>query len=89
MLDFADTVGLLGVTLSTYVYGRVQWHRDYAKSLSYSLINLAASMLFFYSLSKHWNMASFISNMAWALISLYGVYRCLKYERIKKRPTSS
>jgi hypothetical protein len=35
--------------------------------------------LFTISIVKNWNLSSFVSNTTWGLISLYGVYRCLKY----------
>jgi len=74
-----DLVGLLGISFSLYSYARLQWHRDYAKTLPYSLLNLTGSLLLGLSLIEHWNLASFVSNTAWGLISAYGVYRCMKY----------
>lgn len=79
MIDLPDAVGLLGALVSIYCYGRVQWQRDFAKRMAFSLLNLFATILMFFSLSYHWNLASFISNVAWCLISMYGVYRCMKY----------
>ena len=84
MIDASDLVGLTGVAISIYCYARVQWQRDYAKKIDYSLLNLLTSVLLFVPLSEHWNIASFASNMAWTVISLYGVYRCLKYSWVRK-----
>ena len=81
MPTLLDCVGLLGISLSLYSYARLQWHRDYAKTLAYSLLNLTGSLLLGLSLMEHWNLASFVSNTAWGLVSAYGVYRCLKYIR--------
>lgn len=81
MITLHDLIGLFGVFLSIFCYARVQWQRDYAKRISYSLLNLASSLLLGVSLVKNWNLASFTCNAVWGVISAYGVYRCLKYIR--------
>lgn len=81
MTDIYNLIGFAGISLSIFCYARVQWQRDYAKKLSFSLLNLMGSLLFAISFVKHWNFPSFINNTIWGLISLYGVYRCLKYMR--------
>jgi hypothetical protein len=81
MIDSYDLIGLVGVSCSVYCYGRVQWQRDYAKRLSFSALNLLASALLLISLLNKWNLSSFVINAIWGVISLYGVYRCLKYMR--------
>lgn len=79
-----DLVGLTGIALSISCYARVQWQRDYAKRLSYSLLNFIGASLLAVSLVKNWNLASFVSNALWMAISAYGIYRCLKYIRRQK-----
>jgi len=87
MINTFDILGLAGVLLMIYSYARVQWQRDYAKRLNYSLLNLAGAVLLIVSLVHNWNLASFVSNAVWGLISLYGVYRCSKYIRRRARST--
>ncbi len=84
MPDIYNLLGLAGICLSIFCYARVQWRRDYAKRLSYSLLNLLGAALFAVSFVKHWNLPSFINNTVWGLLSLYGVYRCMKYARRAK-----
>lgn len=79
MISLSDAAGLAGVFISSTCYARVQWQRDYAKKISYSLLNLIASILFGISICNNWNLASFVSNTIWGTISAYGTYRCLKY----------
>ncbi len=79
MLSLDDTVGLIGVFCAIYSYGRVQWHRDYAKTFSYSILNLLSAVFLLFSLSHQFNLASFISNAIWGVISLYGLWRCYRY----------
>lgn len=82
--DLYHITGLCGVGLGLYAYARVQWQRDFAKRIEYSLLNLGNAALLLLSLSKEWNLPAVISNIIWAGISLYGLYRCFKYERKKK-----
>jgi hypothetical protein len=81
MVTVYDLIGLTGISLSSFCYARVQWHRDYAKQLSYSLLNLIGSILLAISIMENWNLAAFVSNAIWGAISAYGVYRCLNYRR--------
>ncbi|MDD3288939.1 MAG: hypothetical protein PHX43_08075 [Alphaproteobacteria bacterium] len=80
-MDLFDIIGLMGVATSISCYARVQWHRDFAKSIFYSVGNLFGAALIGVSLWHKWNMAAFVCNAFWALISVYGMYRCLKYSR--------
>jgi hypothetical protein len=79
MITLYDLFGLLGISLSICCYARVQWRRDYSNTLSYSLFNLISALLLAVSLLKNWNLASFISNSIWGLISAYGLWRWVKY----------
>ena len=81
MLSIFDLVGLTGIALSIGCYARVQWQRDYAKNLSYSILNFMSAALLGVSILHNWNLSSFIGNAFWMLISIYGIYRCLKYRR--------
>lgn len=85
MIEHYEIAGLLGVGFAIYAYARVQLQRDYAKQIEYSVLNLANAALLMYSLCFNWNLASFIGNAIWAAISLYGVYRCLKYKSREAR----
>ena len=84
-VSWPDVVGILGVAISVYYYARVQWQRDYAKNIAYSIGNFVGSLMIIFSLTYKWNIASFLSNTLWAVISLYGVYRCWKYSCSEKK----
>lgn len=81
MVDAWDFLGLAGVLVMNFGYVKVQLRRDYAKSLSFSLLNLMGASLLIVSLMNKWNIAAFASNSVWALTSIYGIYRCLKYKK--------
>jgi hypothetical protein len=91
MISIYDSIGLLGISFSLFSYARVQWRRDYAKTVSYSLLNLISALFLGISLIQNWNLAAFVSNLLWGLMSIYGLHRCFKYirrERLeaKKQP---
>ncbi len=79
--DSYNLIGLCGVGLGLYAYARVQWQRDYAKRLEFSLVNLGNAACLLISLSKEWNLAAAVSNAIWGGLSLYGIYRCIKFSR--------
>jgi hypothetical protein len=81
MLQSYEWIGVAGVVAGIYPYARVQWRRDYAKSWSFSLFNFLNGLLLEISLLHDWNLASFVGNAVWIAISLYGLYRCLRYRR--------
>ena len=79
MINAYDFTGLTGVAISVYSYARVQWQREYAKRLAYSFLNLMAAVLIGISLLNAWSLAAFVGSIASALLSVYGMYRCVKY----------
>ncbi len=81
MIAFADALGILGVVIQLSAYARVQWRRDFAKTMLFSFCNALGTFLLVISLYYKWNLASFIGNMVWFLLSVYGMWRCAKYNR--------
>jgi hypothetical protein len=81
MITLFDLFGLVGVVVGLACYARVQWHRDFAKHILYSVGNAVGSIFMMVSLWHNWNLASFISNSCWVVLSCYGIFRCLKYVR--------
>ncbi|MFA4994725.1 MAG: hypothetical protein WC521_05420 [Bdellovibrionales bacterium] len=87
-IDLYDFLGLVGVVFTIYNYARLQWQRDYAKKLRYSVGNFLGATLITVSLLDKWNLAAFVVNVIMALISAYGIYRCLKYRSKQKAPVT-
>lgn len=79
MFTLFDILGIIGICFTIINYAQLQWRRDYAKDILYSGGNLIGSGLLLLSLTEKWNPASFLATLIMATISLYGVYRCLKY----------
>jgi hypothetical protein len=52
-----------------------------ARDLSFSLLNAIGALLIIVSLMFDWNLASFLMEFIWLMISLYGI---LKYFKVRK-----
>ncbi len=76
-MNFAwyDFVGTLGVILILVAYFLLQTERLSGQSVGYSVVNLVGSLLITVSLIYDFNLSSFIIEMAWIAISLYGIVR--------------
>jgi len=81
-LSLTDLIGIFGVTIIVITYILLQVEKMDAQDLSFSLLNAVGAFLIIVSLLFEWNLASFLMEFIWMMISLYGV---LKYYRIKKK----
>lgn len=75
--DLADVIGLIGSALMVIAYA----YSNMAKILNFTLfnlLNLIGSLLLLYSLTVHFNMASFTLEVVWALIALIGLAKALR-----------
>lgn len=71
----ADLLGLLGVALILIAYAAIQFNRMEASDRLYSLLNLAGALLILVSLTVDFNLSAIVMESAWAVISLYGLFR--------------
>lgn len=76
-----DVIGLVGVSLILAGYFFVQTGRMTADQLPFPTINLAGASLILISLFHTFNLASFVIEIAWILISLFGIGRILRRRR--------
>lgn len=71
----ADIVGNIGVICFLFAYFLLQKGTILHTQASYLLLNLAGSLLLLFSLLINWNLSAFLLEAAWALISMYGLYK--------------
>jgi len=81
-LSPTDLIGIIGVFIIIVAYMLLQLEKMEAKDLSFSVLNTFGALLIIISLLYDWNLASFLMESIWMLISLYGI---LKYYKLKKR----
>ncbi len=68
-----DVVGIVGVAMVLATYFLLQSEKIDSKGFLYSFLNFVGALLIVYSLLYSWNLASFIIEFFWILISLYGL----------------
>jgi hypothetical protein len=76
-LDFASTIGLIGSGLMVIAYA----YSNMANALNFilfNLLNLIGALLLLYSLTVHFNVASFALEVIWAVIAIIGLARALR-----------
>lgn len=81
-LSLSDLIGIIGVILIIIAYMLLQLEKMDPKELGFSLLNAIGGLLIIISLLYNWNVASFLMEAIWVIISLYGV---LKYYKTKKK----
>ncbi|MCC6709637.1 MAG: hypothetical protein IT492_18955 [Gammaproteobacteria bacterium] len=77
-----DVVGTGGVVLILVAYFLLQTERWSGQSLSYSLVNLIGSLMITVSLVYDFNLSSFIIEVAWIAISIYGIARARRVKQV-------
>jgi membrane-bound ClpP family serine protease len=80
----ANTLGVIGVILVLLAYVLLQIDKMKAAWVSYSLFNAVGSGLILISLYFYWNLASGIIEIAWFIISLYGLAKSI-YKHYRHR----
>ena len=81
----ADVIGVSGVACVLTGYFLLQSGRWSSEEIRFQVINLTGALLILVSLTQNFNLASFVIEICWAGISLYGLARILRTRRIKRR----
>jgi len=72
---FPDFIGLIGVGLILLTYGALTLERMDPKGWPYSAGNAIGAVLIPISLIFSFNLASFVIEIAWLVISLFGLWK--------------
>ena len=73
----ADIIGMLGTATILLSYLLLQTGRLNAERWPYSAMNGVGALLVLISLWYEFNLAAFVLELAWCLISAWGLYRAL------------
>ncbi len=76
-----DAIGIVGVLLIVIAYVLMQLGRMDPKKITFSLLNAVGAILILISLIYDWNLASFVMEVIWITLSLYGVYQAWRSRR--------
>jgi hypothetical protein len=80
-----DLVGFLGVAMLIGAYAALQFRKLDAENPWYSALNALAAVLIGISLIYSFNAASFVIEIFWFTISVYGLWRSTIGKRARKR----
>ncbi|KAB7884257.1 CBU_0592 family membrane protein [Poseidonibacter ostreae] len=83
-MDIYQWAGFVGMLFVVIAYLFLQMNKYTIKSLQYQLLNLVGAILLLISLFVHFNLGSFIIEVFWIIITVYGIVVNLKDKKIKK-----
>jgi len=72
-----DLIGCIGTIIILITYFLLQIRKLSSEHLSYSLLNAGGALMILMSLMYSWNLAAVAMEIAWILISVYGVYEAI------------
>lgn len=73
-----DAVGIIGAALLMVAYLLLQINKLQSSGLAYSLLNAVGALLIVCSLLVNFNLAAFLIEVFWVLISIIGIVRYLR-----------
>ena len=83
-MDMYQWIGFAGALFIVWAYLILQMGKCTIDSMQYQVINLVGAILLIISLFVHFNFGSFMIEIFWIGITLYGIYKILKKKKIKK-----
>lgn len=81
-MDIYQVIGFIGMLFIIWAYFLLQIEKYTITSFSYQILNLIGAILLLISLFVHFNLGSFIIEVFWIMITLYGIYK--NYKENKK-----
>lgn len=80
-----NLIGIIGVITMLVAYLLLQVDKLRQDSMTYSVLNLVGAALILVSLYYAWNLAAGVIEIAWLVISLFGVIKAYYLKRRNKK----
>ncbi|NRA29546.1 MAG: hypothetical protein HRU11_04725 [Parvularculaceae bacterium] len=80
IFDAIGLVGVFGILLAYFMLQTERWNSD---QMRYSATNLVGALLILVSLTHTFNLASFVIELAWIAISVFGIVKIWRGRRAK------
>ncbi len=77
-------IGFFGMIFLVLAYFLLQTNKYTIHSLQYQLLNLIGAILLLISLFVHFNLGSFIIEIFWIIITIYGIFVNIKKKKREK-----
>jgi len=84
-MDIYQWIGFVGMAFVVVAYLLLQVNKYTIKSLEYQLLNLVGAILLLISLFVHFNLGSFVIEVFWIIITLYGIFVNIKTKKKKQK----
>ncbi|MCJ8326354.1 MAG: hypothetical protein MJK08_04545 [Campylobacterales bacterium] len=84
-MDIYQIIGFVGMVFIVWAYYILQMGKYSHESLYYQLLNLTGAILLLISLCVHFNLGSFIIEVFWIIITLYGMYKNKQKAKLKEQ----
>lgn len=82
-MDIFQWIGFVGMIFVVFAYFLLQTNKYTIQSIQYQLLNLVGAVLLLISLFVHFNFGSFVIEVFWIIITLYGIFKNItKKERV-------
>lgn len=81
-MDIFQFIGFLGMICIVLAYFLLQIGKMSSEDLSYQFVNLIGAILLIISLLVHFNLGSFLIEVFWVFITIYGIIKIYKKRRI-------
>ncbi len=79
-MDIFQIIGFMGMLFVVYAYFLLQAQKVLHNSLKFQTLNLIGAILLIISLLVHFNLGSFLIEVFWIGITIYGIIK----NRVKK-----
>ena len=80
-MDIYQWIGFLGMIFIVIAYLFLQTNKYSINSLQYQLLNIIGAILLLISLFVHFNLGSFIIEIFWIIITIYGIIINIKRKK--------
>lgn len=77
-----NIIGITGTGCILLAYFLLQKGRAAGDSYMYLLLNLSGAALITVSLFWHWNLPAFVLEMAWIIITAYGLFKRRQKDKV-------
>ncbi len=84
-MDFFQLLGFAGMLCIVLAYFLLQIGRYNVHSLQYQLLNLMGAIALIASLLVHFNLGSFLIEVFWIIITLYGIVKNIRNKIVKHK----
>ena len=83
-MDIYQWIGFFGMIFIVVAYLLLQTNKYTINSMQYQLLNLVGAILLLISLFVHFNLGSFIIEVFWIIITIYGIIINIKRKKKEK-----